>query len=534
MKRICTFLLFIAAIVSSVSADNGLYDGKYDRPTHFPDFQRPTGWPNNMSIFVQAMTAGGDTVSNYEVAVYDQKNKLRAIGRSRTADKQKCMLTVFGQEGDTFHFEVIYGDFDNPTIRPVNDTCVFKTNAVLGIEIDKPFRLTLAAAPVVAYWTDNVTALEPDALVAPDSADLSLLRQSVRIALRGSWKHESIACLLDSCRSLMILELGTLPDVTDGAFKGTNPNCLKYLPAGTVKAPDGWTNCIADGKALTDIVLEDGTSDYPYPFHNLSAIALNGHKAIYSRTDGWKYANGTSGWNTLVIPFDAELQADDAAVDVLPSFDLSKTENTPSWMKQAGYWICPFLYSTESEGLMFRTTLSDNVIRANTPYLFAMPGRNFVKTISGIDYSLSMEGRDIRFVSVGDSLPATPSSIVGSCESDYADWTDAHFTGTYRVLKQQPMSILKSQIADGYDAFVYYPKANLLPFRAYIDNFKGTPSKSLFRIDVSWTDNGATGFEEVTQDESASVMYDLSGRRIVDTHTQGTVIINRKIVYLGL
>ena len=103
MKRICTFLLLIAAIVSSVSADNGLYDGKYDRPTHFPDFQRPTGWPNNMSIFVQAMTAGGDTVFNYEVAVYDQENKLRAIGRSRTADKQKCMLTVFGQEGDHVH-----------------------------------------------------------------------------------------------------------------------------------------------------------------------------------------------------------------------------------------------------------------------------------------------------------------------------------------------------------------------------------------------------------------------------------------------
>ena len=94
------------------------------------------------------------------------------------------------------------------------------------------------------------------------------------------------------------------------------------------------------------------------------------------------------------------------------------------------------------------------------------------------------------------------------------------------------MSILKSQIADGYDAFVYYPKANLLPFRAYIESVGGAPLQSIFRFDINWTDEGTAGYATVVQGEDDAVMYDMSGRRIEGYNASGFVIINRKKVYL--
>lgn len=525
MKRRGLLLSLVLILAGSASADEGLYDGLYDRPTYFTDFVRPNTWPNNMSYLVQAVTASGDALSNYEVAVYDQNDALRATGRSRTADKQLCMLTISGTEGDTFHFKVIYGDFVTPTIQSVPETCSFKTNDVVGR--NEPFQLTLPVDPTVAYWLDDVTAATPTAEVSLAEVDTVQLQKAVRIALNGSWEQESVANLLDSCTSLMYVQLNTMPGTTDGAFTASNPNCLVFLPAGTTEAPDGWTNCIADGKALTDIHLEDGTTDTPCPFYCPADIDLNGFCATYQRTGGWKYADGNSGWNTIVVPFDAELQADGNSVDALATLDLTNAKYNSVWKKEAGYWACPFLFSTEEDGLVFDDPKSS--IDANTPYLFAMPGKKFVKTIQDVSYSLSMEDKDIVFVSTGETLPATPASIVGEGEAEYADCTDAHFVGTYQVRLQQPMSLLKSQVADGYDAFVTFPAANLLPFRAYIDDLNGTSAGSMRPVNVGWKYIG-TGITPMESANGEETVYDLTGRRSNGAH--GIVIINNKKMLL--
>ena len=73
----------------------GMYDELYDRPTYFQDFVLTTKYPNNMTYITCARWGrNGDKLTNYEVAVYDQNNELRCIGRNITQDKFKCTLTI--------------------------------------------------------------------------------------------------------------------------------------------------------------------------------------------------------------------------------------------------------------------------------------------------------------------------------------------------------------------------------------------------------------------------------------------------------
>lgn len=530
MKRILSILTFVLIVIGSASAD-GLYDGLYDRPTYFPDFTPPPSL-NNMSYLVYVKTPDGGILENYEIAVYDQYDKLRAVGRSRHADDEQCMLTIGGDEmdNDVFHFEVIYGDFEAPTIKQIIETIPFETNGVYGLYED--VFLTIYSDPTVAYWTSDPFAEQPTAEVVASEVSSELLESATRIELRGSWKDESVADLFDGCKSLLYVEMNTLPGTTDGAFTDANPNCLKILPDGLLEAPDGWTNCISGGKALTDFSLEDGTQSAPYSFYTPVAIDLNGHKATYHRTEGWLYADGTSGWNTVVVPFDAEVQADGFAVTPLTQLDLGNAKYNSLWKAEEGYWACPFLFGTDENEMVFDDPISSGTIAANTPYIFALPGKRFKKTINSVTYSLSMEGKDITFVSTGTTIPATPKDVIGKAEEDHSDYSIAHFVGTYQVRLSQPMSLLRNgACSDGRDAFVYYTKGNIMPFRGYIQSISGAPSSSPQRINIAWSMDGIIdSIGRVSIDRKPSVAYDLMGRRLTGDEIHGLVIINNRLV----
>jgi hypothetical protein len=90
---------------------------------------------------------GGPVLENYEIAVYDQNNQLRHCSRSIAGDDNRCVLTIRGEEGDVFHFQVVYGsDFAKPEVVNVKDvTCSFKTNDIVGS--DTPFELTIGEVP---------------------------------------------------------------------------------------------------------------------------------------------------------------------------------------------------------------------------------------------------------------------------------------------------------------------------------------------------------------------------------------------------
>lgn len=171
----------------SMRAD-GLYDGLFDRPTYYPDFSPPTDSPSNMSYFVCARI-GSERLHNYEVAVYDQNGRMRQCNRSITAQQELCTLTIPGDAGDKFHFQVIYGDFTNPTIVDVPETCEFVANDNVGT-LANPFWLTVSDATGIA-GIKNSNKVEDDtyytltgARVAKPTAPGIYIKKGKKIIIR--------------------------------------------------------------------------------------------------------------------------------------------------------------------------------------------------------------------------------------------------------------------------------------------------------------------------------------------------------------
>lgn len=117
------------------------------------------------------MGVNGPLMENYEIAVFDQNNVLRNCNRSLTSEidgVDRCVLTIRGEEGDTFHFQIIYGDIDNPTIYDVPEVTVpFNTNQIVGS--DTPFRLTVPGR-LILNETDAST------LESKTDADVTVMR----------------------------------------------------------------------------------------------------------------------------------------------------------------------------------------------------------------------------------------------------------------------------------------------------------------------------------------------------------------------
>jgi len=135
---ICLLLLTF----SLQSRAQTLYDGLYNRPSYYPTWSQPTEWLNVMSYFVKVkLTEGSDYLSNYEVAVFDQNNTLRHCSRSIAEDDDVCTLTIPGEDGDTFHFQIIYGDIENPTIVDATQTVTFTSGEIIGTGTE-PFVLS--------------------------------------------------------------------------------------------------------------------------------------------------------------------------------------------------------------------------------------------------------------------------------------------------------------------------------------------------------------------------------------------------------
>lgn len=515
MKRILSLLSIMTLTVGTLSAGSNFYDEVFDRPTYFPDFRHPVAYPNNMNVLVSVVSPKGTRIPNYEIAVYDQEDKLRSTCRSISADGQLCLLTILGMEGDVFRFEVLYGDFENPQIRRIEGyTVPFLTNDIIGSP-KNPVLFQIPVEPKVNYWLNDPSA-EPIVANASEITNATL-KNAVRVELKDYWGDNSIAELLDGCSSLQCIDIETMPGNIEGALEGLNPNCMIILPDDQKEVPAGWQNCVSEGKALTDIHLEDGTPSQPRPFFCPIDIDLDGHTAIYRRTGGWLYADGKSGWNTVVLPFDAQVLAGETVVPALESLSPSDEE----WKQGAGYWAFSFGGGNAEE---LRFQLHRDGLEAHVPYLFTMPGRNFVKNIDEIDYTLNMEDQSITFVNASDVLKASTGCVPTVGEGAACD-----FVGTYQVMLSQPMSLLKSAITpEGYDAFVYLNRANLLPFRAFIMDVDPLEAAQMRTIQFSTEEE--THIEQMPVVQSQSDAFDLLGRSVSNTDYRGFTIINHKMV----
>ena len=514
--------------------DNGKYDELHDRPTYFQDFKLTHAFPNNMTYITCARWGrSGEKLTNYEVAVYTEDGTLRCIGRSITKDKYKCTLTIPGTEGETFHFKVLYGDFKNPTIVDVPQTCKFKTNDIVGHPDDgDPFWFTVPVAPKLLCWTN---ALDGDADKTFNVSDITgeeataALAAARRLHFFGNWETTDISTLTAGNSNLCYVNIDEAPIGIASAFTTSNPNCLYFFNESVNEAPEGMTNVIAGNKALTDITLQGGTASNYCPFFCPKDIDLNGHQAEFKRAS-WSWADGKSGWNTIVLPFDAQLKADGV---VLPPYQYTNKIDQRYIAKNIlGYWLGT-ITSADDEGVTTKLIFETNTLTANHPYIISLPGERFY-TQSGNEVStkqsISLQDKEIKLVSTSDVIPATPTELRVEGEDEYTSYP---FTGTYQPLLGQPMYVLKNKAgANGLTAFVYGATANLLPFQAYLQPKAGVQGAPSLNITLTFDDSfmETDGIEGINEAREASSHngYTLDGKRAEDRRARGIVIKNKK------
>ena len=514
----------------------GMYDELYDRPTYFQDFVLTTKYPNNMTYITCARWGrNGDKLTNYEVAVYDQNNELRCIGRSITQDKFKCTLTIPGTEGETFHFKVLYGDdFANPTIVDVPQTCEFKTNDIVGHPDDgDPFWFTVPVDPKLLCWT---TGLDGEANKTFSASDINseeattALASASRLHFFGNWETTDISKLTAGNPNLCYVNIDEAPIGIASAFTNCNPNCLFFFNESVTEAPEGMTNVIAGDKALTDITLKGGTTTNYCPFFCPKDIQLNGHKAEFTRPS-WSWADGKSGWNTIVLPFDAQLTADGEVLS--PYQYTNKIDQRYIAKNILGYWLGT-ITSADNESVTTEQIYKESTLTANHPYIISLPGERFY-TQSGNEVStkqsISLQDKDIKLVSTSDVIPATPTELCVEGEDEYTSYP---FTGTYQPLLGQPMYVLKNKAgANGLTAFVYGATANLLPFQAYLNPSESQQRAAALTISLALDDSfmaEQTGIDGVYMDNKPlnGKRYSLGGRQLGSSSNDGIYIQNNK------
>ncbi len=514
---------------------NGMYDELYDRPTYFQDFVLTTKYPNNMTYITCARWGrNGDKLTNYEVAVYDQNNELRCIGRSITQDKFKCTLTIPGTEGETFHFKVLYGDdFANPTIVDVPQTCEFKTNDIVGHPDDgDPFWFTVPVDPKLLCWT---TGLDGEANKTFSASDINseeattALASASRLHFFGNWETTDISSLAAGNANLCYVNIDEAPIGIASAFTNCNPNCLFFFNESVTEAPEGMTNVIAGDKALTDITLKGGTTTNYYPFFCPKDIQLNGHKAEFTRAS-WSWADGKSGWNTIVLPFDAQLTADGEVL--WPYQYTNKIDQRYIAKNILGYWLGT-ITSAEDEGVTTKLIFETNTLTANHPYIISLPGERFYTQSGEVStkQSISLQDKEIKLVSTSDVIPATPTELRVEGEDKLTSYP---FTGTYQPLLGQPMYVLKNKAgANGLTAFVYGETASLLPFQAYLNPGQSQQRAAALTISLALDDSfmaEQTGIDGVYMDSKPQngKRYTLSGLQFNSLNNKGIYIQNNK------
>ncbi len=283
-------------------------------------------------------------------------------------------------------------------------------------------------------------------------------------------------------------------DVTGTGITGitpnANPNTL-YISDVPLTGLDDHNVVTYSGGSYTasNITLTDGSG-----FYSPVDFTATNIEFVYNNS---KQADGTNGWNSLMLPFNVtSVTADGTSIDWFHSgTDTGKQ-----------FWVKKFV-SDEANQVYFDYA---EEMTANTPYIVALPGNHW-----GAAYDLS--GKVIKFigenvtVSKGDAM----TSVTGS---------NYRFIGS--TVQDNTANIYCLNAAGS--AFALTDGSG--PFRAY---FKpGTFNSSVTMLGIgNWTGD-ATGIQGLGRETiTDNIYYDLQGRR-VEHPTKGVYVVNGKKVVI--
>ena len=205
-------------------------------------------------------------------------------------------------------------------------------------------------------------------------------------------------------------------------------------------------------------------------------------------------ADGTNGWNTLVLPFNVtSVTADDAAIDWFHS-GTDKGKN---------FWVKSFA-SDESTQVYFDFV---DEMKANTPYIVAFPGNKW-----GSKWDMS--NKTIKFI--GENVEVSNGEAVSSTTGSYY-----RFVGS---TVQDNTANIYTLNADG-NLFVLNSSAGSAPFRAF---FKpGTFDVSVTSLSMGSFTGETTMIGDLPSiiENDSNAWYSIDGRRLNGVPTQKGVYI---------
>jgi len=284
---------------------------------------------------------------------------------------------------------------------------------------------------------------------------------------------------------ILALDISQINEVTS-VTPNSNPNTL-YIVGNSV--PSGLTgkNVVVNGVA-SNLTLNDNSAFY-------SPVSFTAIKATYTRTFT-QGADGSKGWNTIVLPFDVTTVKQGSTV--IDWFHNSSDEGKQFWLKA---------FSGESGN----TVSFDYVdkMKANIPYIIAVPGSKW-----GAAYDLT--GKTISFEGTGISI--SPTSAASASGNNYK------FVG----------STVSTTITDNYALSAAGDKfertsTTVAPFRAYFKQL------NMLAAAPQWLTIGSadetTSIEAMLDNkaEADKKLYNLNGQRVLKPE-KGLFIVNGKKV----
>jgi len=276
--------------------------------------------------------------------------------------------------------------------------------------------------------------------------------------------------------------------------KNSKANCL-YILKNTDAIPSGLSNVIKyDGTNYTasSITLTDG-----YDFYSPVDFTATNIEFDYAFTVG---ADGTKGWNTLVLPFNVTKVT--AGGTEISWFKNSSEKGKNFWVKE---------FTDDAVGsVTFNYT---DAIKANKPYIVAFPGNHW-----GTSWDLSSKA--IKFI--GQNVTVYNSGIRPSVTGGYY-----RFIGSTSAVGTKNIYCLDTNA----NKFVLKATGGSEAFRAF---FKAdTYDRTVTSLAIVGPEGNATGIESVNSSEQSTdkAYYNLNGQR-VDKPSKGLYILNGKKVII--
>ncbi len=266
---------------------------------------------------------------------------------------------------------------------------------------------------------------------------------------------------------------------------GMNPNCLYYINDNT--ATEDLQDNVIQLSDLTanNIKLVDGYS-FNCPGY------FQARKAQYTHTPSL-WANGTQGWETICLPYDASV------------FKASKSGFVSPIVANSygNFWLREFV-GASSKALFFAPTLN-GVVEAGKPYIIAFPG-NSMGSGSLQGETISFIGKDVEFSA--DSAPRVQ-------RNNYI------FVGNYDKVQDEGDGLILNSTGA---SFVSSSAVGNKPFTAYFKTEDESAYAKSMAICLDGIEEEETAIGNISSDK-AEITAIGNGTVVINSAQSGTAVI---------